>query len=223
MTPEDPRALTYVPLSLRERLSRITTDHEPAMRFFKLICSGIDVAPFLTEIRKNENAWALNEHRQRKIQAHRDTNTIFIRSAVKRPDLGIHENQESVFSRLAKSLPNLVSFIEDFAKSRNARLCRATVVRLKPHSRVFRHIDAGSYYFIRDRYHLVLYSTEGSLMFSGDESVRMWPGELWWFDNKQFHEAHNESDQWRIHLIVDLLPRAYEKLAANPLRCRLAY
>ena len=29
-----------------------------------------------------------------------------------------------------------------------------TIVRLKPQSQVFRHIDEGSYYFLRDRFHL---------------------------------------------------------------------
>jgi len=187
------------------------------MRFFRLITSGIDVEPFLAEIRANENAWTLNESRQQTNRAHRDTNTIFIRSAVRRTDLSIHENQESEFTQLARSLPDTVRFLKSFARNRGARLSRAAVVRLKPRSKVHRHVDAGSFYFIRDRYHLVLQSAAGSLMFSGNESVLMRHGELWWFDNKQFHEARNESDQWRIHLILDLLPKPYENLAVNPI------
>ncbi len=35
----------------------------------------------------------------------------------------------------------------------------------------------------------------------------MQTGELWWFDNKQMHEARNDSDEDRIHFIFDLLPR----------------
>jgi aspartyl/asparaginyl beta-hydroxylase (cupin superfamily) len=31
-------------------------------------------------------------------------------------------------------------------------------------------------------------------------------GELWWFDNKQEHEARNDSEYDRIHLIFDLEP-----------------
>lgn len=31
-------------------------------------------------------------------------------------------------------------------------------------------------------------------------------GELWWFDNDQLHEARNDADDDRIHLIFDLLP-----------------
>ncbi|MEO0968094.1 MAG: aspartyl/asparaginyl beta-hydroxylase domain-containing protein [Cyanobacteria bacterium J06639_18] len=34
----------------------------------------------------------------------------------------------------------------------------------------------------------------------------MQEGELWWFDNKQPHESFNASEQWRIHLIFDVLP-----------------
>ena len=95
-------------------------------------------------------------------------------------------------------------------------MSRATIVRLKPKSQVSRHIDVGSYYLIRDRFHLVLHSSAGSVLMSGGEQVRMQEGELWWFDNKQYHEAYNESDEWRIHYIFDLLPADYSHLAVNP-------
>jgi hypothetical protein len=38
----------------------------------------------------------------------------------------------------------------------------------------------------------------------------MRPGELWWLDNKQEHEAVNEGSEDRIHLIFDLLPEGSE-------------
>ena len=72
-------------------------------------------------------------------------------------------------------------------------------MKLKPLGRVYRHFDRGEYYRIRDRYHLVLQSEAGSLLTSGDEQMRMQEGELWWFDNKKFHEAYNLSEQPRIH------------------------
>ena len=103
------------------------------------------------------------------------------------------------------------------ADETGSQLSRATIVRLKPQSQVSRHTDAGSYYLIRNRYHLVLYSSAGSVLMSGGEQVRMQAGELWWFDNKQYHEAFNESEEWRIHYIFDLLPKAHQHLALNPL------
>jgi outer membrane protein assembly factor BamB/orotate phosphoribosyltransferase len=185
------------------------------MKYFHLMRSGIDVVPLLEEVRAQEHAWLLNTSRQQKIRVQRDTNTIFINGPVARPDLNVNENQECSFTPLAALFPKALAFLTDFAKQMNCQLSRATIVRLKPKSRVARHIDVGSYYLIRDRFHLVLHSSAGSVLSSGGEQVRMQEGELWWFDNKQYHEAHNESSDWRIHYIFDLLPEAYTHLAVN--------
>jgi outer membrane protein assembly factor BamB/orotate phosphoribosyltransferase len=185
------------------------------MKYFELIRSGIDVAPLLEEVRSQEQAWLHNTSRQDKIRVQRDTNTIFISGPVPRPDLNVNENQESRFTAIAELFPKAVAFMTGFARDMNAQLSRATIVRLKPKSHVSRHIDAGSYYLIRDRFHLVLRSSAGSVLMSGGEQVRMKEGELWWFDNKQVHEAYNESDEWRIHYIFDLLPPAHSHLAVN--------
>jgi hypothetical protein len=193
------------------------------MKFFRPIHCGIDVAPLLTEIEANEGTWLLNTGRQDKIAVQRDTHTIFLRNAVRRPDLHLNENQESQPTKISASFPRALSFMTAFSNAMNAQLARAAIVRLKPRSQVGLHIDVGSYYLIRDRYHLVLKSRSGSILVSGNERVRMREGELWWFDNKQHHGALNESDEWRIHYIFDLLPEAYKKLAVNPLPLPIEY
>jgi outer membrane protein assembly factor BamB len=187
------------------------------MKYFKLIRSAIDVAPLLDEVRSQPQAWLLDTARQDKIKVQRDTNTIFLRGAVARPDLPVNENQESRYTDAAKLFPKALAFMNSFAEEMNCQLSRATIVRLKPQSQVFRHIDAGSYYFLRDRFHLVLESAAGSVLMSGGEQVRMQAGELWWFDNKQYHESHNESGEWRIHYIFDLLAADYTEIAVNPI------
>jgi outer membrane protein assembly factor BamB/adenine/guanine phosphoribosyltransferase-like PRPP-binding protein len=188
------------------------------MKYFKLVRSGIDVTPLLEEVRAQSEAWLIDTARQDKIRVQRETNTIFLRSAVSRPDLHINENQETRLTSVAKLFPRALAFMTEFAEQTNCVLSRATIVRLKPKAKVLRHIDEGSYYFLRDRFHLVLESSAGSVLRSGDEEVRMQEGDLWWFDNKQFHEASNEGDRWRIHYIFDLLSVDYSDLAVNALR-----
>ena len=187
------------------------------MKFFRRLGSGIDVAPLLAEIQAQEGAWLANTSRQDKIHVQRETNTIFLRSAVRRPDLHVNENQESQPTQISANFPRAMSTMAKIAEAMKSSLSRATIVRLKPKSQVGQHIDAGSYYLIRNRFHLVLHSTSGSVLISGNEAVRMRAGELWWFDNKQHHSAFNESEEWRIHYIFDLLPQAYQSLAVNPL------
>ena len=72
--------------------------------------------------------------------------------------------------------------------------------------RVYEHIDRGEYYGVRDRYHLVMTSVDGSCLKAGEEEVTMREGELWWFDNKAVHEAWNRGYQDRIHLVFDVRP-----------------
>ncbi len=187
------------------------------MQFFQLVRSGIDIAPLLEEVQAQSDAWLANTSRQEKIAVQRETNTIFIRSASKRPDLNINENQVSQWTAISQRFPQAVAFMTSIAGELNAILSRATIVRLKPKSQVGLHVDIGSYYFIRDRYHLVLQSQSGSVLISGNEQVRMRTGELWRFDNKQYHAAFNESADWRVHYIFDLLPLEYSHLAVNPL------
>ena len=186
------------------------------MKYFKLMRSGIDTAPLLEEVLAQPQAWLIDTGRQEKVLVQRDTNTIFLRTAVRRPDLNINENQESRLTPAAKFFPKALAFMNGFAEEMDCLLSRATIVRLKPKSQVFQHVDAGSYYFLRDRFHLVLQSAAGSVLMSGGEQVRMREGELWWFDNKQYHRAYNDSDEWRIHYIFDLLSADYSELAVNP-------
>jgi len=105
---------------------------------------------------------------------------------------------------MAKYFPAILNWVEQRAIALGGALGRVALVRLAPGGRVYRHVDHGRYYQWRDRYHLVLHSPAGSLLGAGEEWVRMQPGELWWFNNKAPHEACNESDDWRIHLIFDI-------------------
>src|ERR1700722_20593181 len=117
------------------------------MKYFKLVHSGIDVAPLLKELDSQEQAWLIDPGRQDRIRVQRDTNTIFLRSAVHRPDLHINENQETRLTSVSELFPRALAFMTEFAQEMNCELSRATIVRLKPKSQVFRHIAQGSYYF----------------------------------------------------------------------------
>ncbi len=195
------------------------------MKYFKRILQNVPTEPLLTEIASVSDAWAQASGRQDKIAVQREALAIPLRGlrqsmlfGRKRRD--VHESRWTTGS---ETFPLARAFITDVATLLDADLSRAKIVCLPAGRRVYPHIDRGEYYRVRGRYHLVLKSTAGSWLKAGDEEIRMREGELWWFDNDQMHEAHNDGDEDRIHIIFDLLPAEMrEKAAAATERARLA-
>ena len=180
-----------------------------AMQHFTRIADSVDVRPFLAEVDAAPEMWLANTSRQRNVRCQRHTQNIFLRAARKPLPPGAknaNDVHESRVARAASKFPRTLAFCERIAEELESTLGRATLVALLPKSQVFPHVDAGAYYRIRDRLHLVLKSSEGSSLTAGDETVVMRPGELWAFNNKARHSAINPSREPRVHLIFDLLP-----------------
>ena len=178
---------------------------------FGKIMNGVDVAPFLQEIDAQEENWLLNTKRS-KIGVQQHTQSIQLRRAVFTSVPGANnvqtmmDVQESEVGELAVHYPRLMHFLERFAEHHGkGSLSRAMIVRLTPKMEVGRHWDSGYYYLCRDRYHLVLKSA-GSRMECGGVRCVWNVGEAWWFNNNLWHSAGNEGDDWRIHVIFDVLP-----------------
>ena len=180
------------------------------MQFFQLMKPAIDPRPFLEEIDKLDDVWALSTGRQDKIAVQREARAIPLRGLRKSAIAGRQRRDvhESRWTNGSADFPIARDFLQGFAEAQDSLLGRAKIVCLPAGKRVYPHVDRGDYYRVRNRYHLVLRSTHGSWLRAADEEVRMRAGELWWFDNKQMHEAYNDGEEDRIHLIFDMLPRA---------------
>ena len=179
------------------------------MLHFTKIAQGLDIQPLLAELDTAPEMWFANTSRQRKVRCQRNTRNIFLRAARKplpRGAKNANDVHESRIARSARKFPRTLAWCESVADTLGGTLGRATLVALLPHGRVFPHVDAGAYYRIRDRFHLVLRSAGGSPLTAGDERVVMRPGELWAFNNKARHWADNPSEEPRVHLIFDVLP-----------------
>ena len=182
--------------------------NEAGSRFTR-IAKGIDVGPFLSELDAAPEMWLADTSRQRKVRCQRDTQNIFLRVARKPLPPGARNANDVHESRVARSaarFPQALAFCQRIADQQGGELGRATFVALQPGGWVRPHVDAGAYYRVRDRFHLVLKSPGGSPLTAAGETVVMQEGELWAFDNKAEHDARNPSDEPRLHLIFDVLP-----------------
>ncbi len=206
MTPPDASPVTEI----RRDEAVATKQRRKIMKHFKLIRDGIDPHPYLEEIAWVDGAWDAATGRQDKIAVQREALAIPLRG-LKKSAIGARKRRdvhESRWTSGAKAYPLACAFLIGIAEALDSELSRAKIVCLPAGRRVYSHIDRGEYYRLRNRYHFVLKSTHGSWLKAGDEEMRMREGQLWWFDNDQPHEAFNDGDEDRIHMIFDLLPRA---------------
>ena len=191
------------------------------MRHFKLLESGIDVAPILRELADHPEVWGQNTGRQNSVDVQRETQAVAICShSDQRTFLEARQQSPVRYvgrpTQTARLLPKTLEFVERQVRQLHGIPGRAVVVRLRPHGHVYKHVDGGLYYDLRHRCHLILHSVAGSRLRAGNEEVRMREGEFWWFDNQQPHEAINDSDEDRIHLIMDVL--SFNSVASVPWR-----
>ena len=158
----------------------------------------------LDEIKEQD--WFFNTARQDHVHVQKETQSICLTDNPHIVNINKIYNHDIVKTDLYDQYPLLTKFLHSFANDiGQGWLSRAMIVRLQPGKQVYPHIDMGPYYLFRDRYHIVLDSDGSRMKVHGEEST--WHnGEVWWFNNNLNHEAHNDSDKWRIHVIFDVLP-----------------
>ncbi len=175
----------------------------PGRHFLRV--ATVDPGAFLTELAKvTKDDWGRNG--RHKLPVQRETRSIELATAATR-GMTVRHDQHVRLTGNAERFPYLMGWLRDFASGTGrGSLQLARIVKLQAGGQVYRHVDAGLYYLLRDRYHLVLQSRSGSRMQCERQTSTWHPGEVWWFNNHVPHQAFNDSDDERIHVIFDVLP-----------------
>lgn len=183
---------------------------------FTRIVTGLDFSSINKELEANEALFDLNDFRQKfKGSPFSDTSFIPCRMSY---DLDHEPTEEELVEHLKtkgvnniyavdtpeySKLPMVYEAVMSLAALVKAeQIGRVLVTRLNPNGHIGAHKDFGQYHDYYDRFHIVL-SGKGCHFRSGKETVKMMPGEVWWFWNNDEHEVWNDSDVARIHIVID--------------------
>lgn len=183
------------------------------MKYFELLAAGIDIRPLRHAVQRQPKLW--DECKLRTAHAgspHAEVHDIWFRFQDLTPEADgslpvtrFTDQHECNFYPAWFSLPQVRPLVYDLARRVEAvRVGRVLLTRLPPGKRIAPHVDGGEHSAYYDRYHIVLQGLPGSTFRAGDETVQMSTGECWWFQNAVEHEVVNNSQDDRIHLIVDL-------------------
>ena len=170
---------------------------------FKLISSDINILPMLKQVVEN---WG--DFKPIQISVQKETMRINLISGVPLPRIGNEENQtrfnnsnKTKKTKKYHKYTECICFLDWFEKIYGGKIHRVAIAYLPAGGKVHPHIDKGSYYENKDRFHLVLsgyydYIVDG-------EKQRFGAGDLFWFDNKKIHSSINVTPMPRISLIFD--------------------
>ena len=171
----------------------------------RIIKTGINVSKILDQLKKHPEDWG---------------NQKSIDGAVSLLDQGFPEITAGVLQLIMGGIKHAGEYVGDteyciptpavshhteiinFLKRHFRDIRRCGFLSLPVGGSVGKHIDIGSYYQTKDRYHL---SIQGRYRYYvGDEYVDVEPGTLLWFNNKLEHGTDNIGDCVRVTFVFDV-------------------
>lgn len=185
------------------------------MRNFLNVSSGADVMPLLLAIRRRPELWKEDNYLRDYPQGpFGEIESIMLRFPVKT----VHETEEDLKDHLSrydqhenidyppyKLLPEARPLIMGLMTVvAGERLGRVMINKIAPGGRIYPHADTPVHAEYWSRFHIVLHSRPGVDFRCGEERIYMETRSVWWFNNQLEHEVVNNSDEDRIHLIVDI-------------------
>ena len=180
------------------------------MRYFQCIAQGVDTMPMLLALQMRPALW--NQHTFRTTRpgsAMTEVDDILLRYTAL-DHLGDNDNDTDPVAYPAwQELPQVRPIVFDLMRRMEAvSLGRVIISRLPPGGRIAAHADVGNAYVEQPdvmRLHVAIQGLPGSLYHTGDETVTMLSGSVWWFQHREVHHIENNSADDRVHLMIDLV------------------
>lgn len=80
---------------------------------------------------------------------------------------------------------------------------RSRLMKLEPGAEVSPHVDGDYHWYTHVRIHVPVITNPGVIFYCGNDQMHMKAGDTWIFDTWQLHRVVNNSDQTRVHLVMD--------------------
>lgn len=109
-----------------------------------------------------------------------------------------------------KKLLDFVTPIFDYLqKIHNGKIAKSMFVKLRAGKNIDEHSDAGLYLNMAKRHHIPIITNDEVWFYIDGHKKNLRQGEIWQIDNSKLHKVENQSNQDRVHLIVDVVPNSY--------------
>ena len=154
-------------------------------------------------IETGDEIWLEHTLRQSIFDVHKHTQTIELMWDINSLDS----------NRMGKIHPNFYKFNVDSLlvdlkpiyekKYGKGNFIRVLLVKLKKESKITPHVDSGDSLVFCKRTHIAVITNLDVIFIVGGELKNMREGEIWEINNQNLHSVDNNSNEDRIHFIID--------------------
>jgi quercetin dioxygenase-like cupin family protein len=150
-----------------------------------------------------ENIWSEHTLRQTIYDAHKHTETVELmwdlNSLTTNKKGNIHSN--FYLFNIGEFLNEIKpSYVEKYGEG---DFIRVLLVKLKKRCSITPHVDSGDSLSSCKRTHIAIITNPNVIFTVGDETKNMMEGDIWEINNQNTHSVDNNSDEDRIHFIID--------------------
>ena len=174
------------------------------MKNIRIIETGVNVSKILEQLEQYSEDWGCQKNIKDSEQLDSNKYTVTV-DVLQLIIGGITKEGEYVGNtEICEKTPAYEHHTEilKFVFGRFKKLRRCAFLSLPVGQIVGSHIDEGTYYLSKDRYHL---SIQGKYEYNvGDEKIIVEPGTFFWFNNKLPHSAINIGEESRITIVFDI-------------------
>jgi hypothetical protein len=172
---------------------------------FLLLDSNVNVEPIKNKLEQITQAEWDKSGREKTFEAHLQTKSLML---IYDDDFRHYKpTYHSIYSRFEAELKPLLDTIANHFQH-NGFVVRVVFAKLQGHGRIPVHADIGYSLLKCHRIHVPIVSNDQSFFTVGGERKVMREGEMWEINNATLHEVDNQSDDDRIHLIIDWTPNS---------------
>lgn len=91
-------------------------------------------------------------------------------------------------------------------------LIHSEIISMSPGTRIRTHRDRGDALYLARRFHIPLKTNKETFFIVEEEKFYLEEGSIYELNNSKYHGVRNNSNETRIHLIVDYMPAEYSHL-----------
>lgn len=159
------------------------------------------------EVSNFDKEWLIDTSRQDNNVTHKNTNMFQIIYSDYRWIAG-QSIEPIVVNRMNRKESNkeLALIFEGMEKYFNGKVVRAEFIKMLENVKIRKHVDGGDFLQYARRCHVPIITNENVLFTVLDNTVNMQEGGWYEINNSLPHSVENNSDKYRVHLIVDIMP-----------------